>query len=393
LNTLPDRLSAILNQEYPTFSEQEFARRRKAFEAAMERRGVRHVIIRGALKAGSSIQWLTGWPVTAEAVIVYSLGEQPKLYIQHTNHPPLARKLVHKCEVAWGGASSLESAIGDLKKRGANNEIIGLVGMYSLTQIERLQGFAASAIDMTRDYIRLRMLKSEEELDWLRIGAALSDRGISALKNGLRPGMNERDMGALVESGYLDQGGDNQIHYFGVTSMADPDCCVPRQFPSTRKVSAGDVLTTEISSHFWDYSGQVLRTFAINADLTPLYQDLHDTAEAAFNAIVSVLRPGTRPEEIVEAAGVIEDAGFTIYDDLVHGYGGGYLPPILGSKSRMNAPLPDMELEAGMCLVVQPNVITTDEKAGVQTGEMMLITETGAERMHSFPPGLHKIDF
>jgi Xaa-Pro dipeptidase len=393
LDNLPERLTAILNQEYPTFSEQEFARRRNAFEAAMESRGVRHAIIRGALKAGSSIQWLTGWPVTAEAVIVYSIGEIPKLYIQHTNHPPLARKLVHKCEVTWGGASSLESAIGDLKVRGAENETIGLVGMYSLAQVERLQGFASSVVDMTRDYIRLRWIKSEEELDWFRIGAALSDRGISALKSGLRTGMNERDMGALVESGYLDQGGDNQIHYFGVTSMAAPDCCVPRQFPSTRKVSAGDVLTTEISSHFWDYSGQVLRTFTIDVDPTPLYQELHDAADAAFKAIVGVLRPGARPEEIVEAASVIEDAGFTTYDDLVHGYGGGYLPPILGSKSRMNAPLPDMELEAGMCLVVQPNVIATDEKAGVQTGEMMLITETGAERMHSFPPGLHNIRF
>ena len=28
--------------------------------------------------------------------------------------------------------------------------------------------------------------------------------------------------------------------------------------------------------------------------------------------------------------GVIEEAGFTIIDDLLHGYGGGYLPPVLG---------------------------------------------------------------
>jgi len=118
----------------------------------------------------------------------------------------------------------------------------------------------------------------------------------------------------------LDQGGDNQIHYFGVTSMVAPDCCVPRQFPSTRKVSSSDVLTTEISSHFWDYSGQVLRTFTIDAEATSLYQDLHNAAEAAFNAIVKVLRLGARPEKIVEAASVIEDGGFTIYDDLVHGY-------------------------------------------------------------------------
>lgn len=69
MNSLPERCSKKLNQEYPTFSDAEFARHRKAFEAAMEHRGVRHVIIRGALKVGPSIQWLTGWPVTAEAVI------------------------------------------------------------------------------------------------------------------------------------------------------------------------------------------------------------------------------------------------------------------------------------------------------------------------------------
>jgi Xaa-Pro dipeptidase len=88
LNSLPERCSKILNQEYPTFSDAEFARRRKAFEAAMEHRGVRHVIIRSALKAGPSIQWLTGWLVTAEAVIVYSIGENLKLYIQHTRRSP-----------------------------------------------------------------------------------------------------------------------------------------------------------------------------------------------------------------------------------------------------------------------------------------------------------------
>jgi Xaa-Pro dipeptidase len=42
-------------------------------------------------------------------------------------------------------------------------------------------------------------------------------------------------------------------------------------------------------------------------------------------------------------------------------------------------------------IVVQPNVITRDEKAGVQTGEMVRITETGFERMHAAPPGLLRI--
>ncbi len=93
------------------------------------------------------------------------------------------------------------------------------------------------------------------------------------------------------------------------------------------------------------------------------------------------------PREVIEAAGVIEEAGFTIIDDLLHGYGGGYLPPILGSQSRPSAHVPDEPFRAGMVVVIQPNVVTTDGKAGVQTGEMVLITETGIEPMHAVPRG------
>jgi hypothetical protein len=41
-----------------------------------------------------------------------------------------------------------------------------------------------------------------------------------------------------------------------------------------------------------------------------------------------------------------------------------------------------MTLEAGMTVVVQPNVITKDERAGVQVGELVHITEHGFERVH-----------
>ena len=84
---------------------------------------------------------------------------------------------------------------------------------------------------------------------------------------------------------------------------------------------------------------------------------------------------------------MIEDAGFTIIDDLLHGYGGGYLPPILGSKSRPAGAIPEAPFRAGQTVVIQPNVVTLDHKAGVQTGEMVVITETGIEQLHSTPRG------
>jgi len=92
--------------------------------------------------------------------------------------------------------------------------------------------------------------------------------------------------------------------------------------------------------------------------------------------------------DLVAAAELITESGYTIYDDLVHGSGGGYLPPVLRTHESQNEPIPDITLKAGMTIVVQPNVVTFDEGAGVQTGELLLVTEEGAERFHAAPKGL-----
>ena len=155
--------------------------------------------------------------------------------------------------------------------------------------------------------------------------------------------------------------------------MAAPEMAVPAQWPSTRRLEAGDALTCEISAAWWDHPGQLLRTFAVAAEPTPLYRELHAAADAAFDASLAVLRPGATAADVVAAAGVIEDAGFTTRDDLLHGFVGGYLPPVVGSPSRQIAPVPDFTFAAGMTVVVQPNVVTPDERAGVQTGELVLI--------------------
>jgi hypothetical protein len=100
-----------------------------------------------------------------------------------------------------------------------------------------------------------------------------------------------------------------------------------------------------------------------------------------------VLKAGATPAQVIEASRVIEDNGFTIIDDLLHGYGGGYLPPILGCTNRPAGAIPQEPFRVGQTVVVQPNVTTKDRKAGVQTGEMLLITETGVERFHTIPRG------
>ena len=99
-------------------------------------------------------------------------------------------------------------------------------------------------------------MKSAEELDWLRIGAHFTDLGMAALRDGLKPGLNERELGDAIERAYISQGAANVIHYIGVTSMGAPDLGVPRQFATTRRIQKGDAVVAEISAAFWDYPGR-----------------------------------------------------------------------------------------------------------------------------------------
>jgi Xaa-Pro aminopeptidase len=384
--TLAPDLARIVDAEIPRYSDAEMARRRAAVEALLAEHDCDHLVFCGLNRFGSAVQWITQWPVTAEAVGVLSPGERDALFVQWVNHARQASIVADKADVAWSGESSIAAAIEVLDKRRSGRGRIAYIGPLTAEQHARLAARYPNIANLTRAYTRLRQVKSAEELDWLRIGAHFTDLGMAALRDGLRPGLNERELGDAIERAYVSQGATNVIHYIGITSMATPDLGVPRQFATTRRVQKGDVVVAEISAAFWDHPGQVLRSFALG-EPTQLYRDLHAAADAAFNAIAKVLRAGATPAQVVEASGGIEEAGFTIIDDLLHGYGGGYLPPVLGCKSRPAGPVPEEPFRAGQTVVIQPNVTTRDGKAGVQTGEMVVITETGIERLHTIPRG------
>src|SRR5262245_32141341 len=153
--------------------------------------------------------------------------------------------------------------------------------------------------DLNRAYVRLRRVKSQEEVDWLRIGAWLSDRGMAGLRDGIAVGVNERALGDLIERAYMRERGANGIHFIGATSMHDPQLGVPAQVPWPWPVAKGDVVFAESGAAFWDHSGPVLRSFAAGEEPPPLYRALHAAADAAFDAVAAVLKPGATPAQAV----------------------------------------------------------------------------------------------
>ena len=179
-----------------------------------------------------------------------------------------------------------------------------------------------------------------------------------------------------------------RIMFLRSMAMDDPNGCLPAQNPSHRRIQAGDVIITEFSASLLGLHGP---------DPAPdLRRGRADRAVAAHvrrrprrrtTAIMEVLMPGATEADTIRAGSVIGEAGYAIYDDLVHGYGVGIEPPdrrpllrpVVAVGRRQPGARGPKTFEEGMAVVVQPNPITPDERMGLQLGQLGVIRANGIE--------------
>lgn len=372
---------------YPRFTEGELARRFARVRAMMDREGVAALVAYGSPTMHGEIHYLSNFRVAREAMLVVAEEGDPALFVQFFNHLPNARRVAQIQDVRWGGADMASTVAEDLIARGLAERRIGIAGMLPYRSYETLRRELprAELVDVIPRMQRLRLVKSEEELAFLRRGAELSDMAMEALEREARPGLSEHELAAIVEGAYVPHGGQTHIHYLATTPMRQPTVCVPAQQQSNRVLERGDVLITEISAHYNGYPGQIQRPFAIGEGPTPEYQRLYDVAAVAFQRIAGVVRAGVGVGEVLDAAESIYAAGYSICDDLVHGFGGGYLPPVVRTRQTGGSRPPAFTFEEDMTIVIQPNVVTPDERMGLQVGELVRVTATGVEPLHRYP--------
>ena len=89
----------------------------------------------------------------------------------------------------------------------SQNSTIGIIGRLPYSYITQLQQKNIKIIDISKDYNLMRSIKSNEEISWMKIAAALTDEGINNIVSNLKPGLNEHEMSQITQCGYLKHGG------------------------------------------------------------------------------------------------------------------------------------------------------------------------------------------
>ena len=371
--------------DYPTFSDQEMERRHHAIYNLMNQEQVDAVLVYGTGRYSSDVYWLTDWPCSREAYALFQNGQNPVVLMQLFNHFPMACVMSVVKDMRWAGPNTGNSVTELIRERGLESRKIGLVGSIPYQHYNRMrEKFPGAAFTDLGGKMRLmRTVRSTEEIERIRFASKLTDQSIQALAEGLKAGMREDEIPALIESVYLKQGGYAGIHFMSSMPMRAPDFPVPSQFHSSRKLQMGDCLITEISGAYAGYSGQIHRTFSMGEGPTPEWKQMHTAAVEAFETLASVIKDGVSTTEAEEAAEIIHQRGYSTYDDLVHGVN--QYPPIFQTKTRKRHDSREMIFRENMVIVIQPNLITKDEKMGLQFGETLVVTKNGCQSLNAYP--------
>lgn len=180
-----DAVQRLLDADpYPRCSEQEMRARRALVEAVGAESGVDAILVRGAQKRTPTIFWLTGWPVTNEAIVTVALGERMAMVVANRNHAPFASEMAGECDVTWAHGGLMDDVAAGLGAR----RRVGMIGLLTHAHHEALTSRGIEVVSLNRAFERARIVKSAEEIEWLRAGAYLSDLGVLALREASVPG-------------------------------------------------------------------------------------------------------------------------------------------------------------------------------------------------------------
>jgi len=370
---------------FPHFSNTEYIRRYTAIREAMDKQNLDAILVSGA-RGSSEVHYLSNYLAQSPCWLLFPRQNEPTVFTHFFNHQPCAKAQSVIEDVRWYGPTPMPAIVEEIRQRGLSKGRIGLVSMRAMayghvTELQR-QFPEVEFVEFGPQFGRIRRVRSEEELIYLRKSGYLTDLACEALENNLRPGLTEQDVLSIVYGAYIKNGGDPGIHFIATTNMENPDRFVPWQKQTSRVLEKGSVVITELTVSYWGYSTQIHRPFAIGKEPSSTYRKLFDAAYACYEDIRKICKPGTTSEQIVEASSIIEESGFTSYDSVFHGEAG--KSPELGTKSAAH-PLEPWTLQENMVHVIQPNPITKDFKAGLQLGAAVVVKPDGGEPLHNYP--------
>ncbi|MFM7675630.1 MAG: aminopeptidase P N-terminal domain-containing protein, partial [Synechococcus sp.] len=143
----------------------------------------------------------------------------------------------------------------------------------------------------------LRLRKGPEELESLREAARISAEAHELARQVARPGLTERQVQAVIEQHFLEQGARGPA--YGSIVAGGDNACVLHYTSNSDPLQDGDLLLIDAGCSLLDYyNGDITRTFPVNGCFSGEQKALYELVLAAQEAAVAAVAPTATAEAV-----------------------------------------------------------------------------------------------
>ena len=296
-----------------------------------------------------NIRYLTGFSGTAGLLLV---SARRAVFITDFRYDSQASQEVHR-DIAveiertniWGRLKQVLQRAGAWTLGYEQDHLV-------VREATRLSEASAGRVEPRSDLVEgLRLIKSPDEVDWIRRAAELAQAALAETLPGIHPGQTEREIAADLEAA-LRHGG-SEWHPFPTIVASGPRSALPHARTSDREVQAGDLLLIDFGAELGGYCADLSRTFVVGARATQRQRDIYELVRAAQLRARTAIRAGqTGREADALARDLIAQGGHgaEFGHSLGHGLG------LEVHEAPRLSPTSDLPIPGGVVVTIEPGI-------------------------------------
>ena len=233
---------------------------------------------------------------------------------------------------------------------------------------------------------RLRLVKSDAEIEYVRQAAVLCDEAWLAAQRTALPGTPEQDVLAAMTSAVFRGGGDYTATRFIIGS--GETALNVRNFTGYGTLGDNDQLQLEFGGAYRHYHSCLMRTI-LTGEPNPRHVAMHAACAEALQACKDACRAGATFGDIFQAhADAFDRAGYGDHKLNACGYSLGALYPPTWMDWPMIFRDNPVVIQPNMVIFMHMILLDSDTKLAMSVGDTVLTTPAGCETLTRLGQGL-----
>ena len=375
------------------FSKEEFASRKTKVLKSMKEQNIDALL----MFRQESMYWLTGYDTFGYVFFQTLILDQKGNVVLLTRAPDLRQaqntSIIGDIRI-WvdkdgsNPTDDLKVILDELnlkgKKLGVEYEAYGLTGRNALKLNKSLENYCAIE-DKSELITRLRVVKSKEEIVYVKKAAELADKALDEAWKCAKAGVSESKILAEMNRIIFDGGGDYPANEFIIGSGENALLC---RYQAEKKILKNpDQLSIEWAGTYRHYHSAMFRTIPIGK-ANPKHFKMHEACIEALKNCENMLKPGNKIGQVFDVhAKTLDDYGYNKARMNACGYSLGST----FSPNWMDWPMLYIKnpyiIKPGNVFFMHMILMDSENQLAMNLGETYLVTDNGNERL-----GKQKLD-